>query len=180
MSPSGELSRLPGAYNSGSKMKKIKFQKRGDRTFALLSDLKVAEWYQKQLIVGKADFLKQSLQKKGFLRPIVINMYPGREGIIIDGVQIMLSCIDLGIEEVPVFEVNVDAQNERESHVLLNNAKSENDRQKELFLMRDKYYQYFAVDHEILDAKITPYDNLVTEFIEDELDREQRKRPCGL
>jgi hypothetical protein len=62
--------------------------------------------------------LKHSILTHGVKQPIVINTYPGREGIIINGVEVYKISKAFGIYEIPCYDLYVPIEVEKEFHYL--------------------------------------------------------------
>lgn len=86
-----------------------------------ISQLKFADYNPRE--IGQVNFekLKRSIGEFGFAEPIVINTHAGRENIIVAGHMRVRAASDLGITEVPVFEIDVDEQKEKLLNIALNN-----------------------------------------------------------
>jgi len=82
-----------------------------------IEELRPAEYNpRKPLTKKKMDQLKKSLElDRDFfnLRPLLINTYPGREGVIIGGNQRYLAAKELGWKHVPCLEVKADLRKEK-------------------------------------------------------------------
>lgn len=64
--------------------------------------------------------LGDSLKGFGFLQPLVVNTFPGREGRIVGGEKRWRELVAAGEEEAPVIEVSLPLERERELNVRLN------------------------------------------------------------
>lgn len=125
----------------------------GDQPYARVLDLRVADWYDKQPIEGREHFLLNRIREVGIKRPLIVNNYPGREGIILDGVQIYCLAVYLKMEDVPVFFVEVAPEEEGGMHVFFNIHQSENSHEGLMRLTRMRYESYFQknqADEEII------------------------------
>jgi len=145
------------------KMKKNILHKRGDYVYACINDLKVAEWWNPKGPANKSNFLKRSLHKQGILQTVTINMYEGREGVILNGAEIVNACRELQVMEVPVFVVMVAPEQEGECHVLLNERRGLLTDELKRKLMRERFDYYLGGNDEILSTEPTSYDAFETE-----------------
>lgn len=66
------------------------------------------------------DKLKESIQKFGLVDPLVVNMYPGREYVIVGGNQRYQLLKELGYTTVPVVQVYLPPEKEEELLLRLN------------------------------------------------------------
>lgn len=89
-----------------------------------------AQYNPRTMPAHEQDALKRSLQRWGFVEPIVANRAEGREGIVIGGHQRLRAAIELGMTEVPVFWVELDEARERKLNVTLNNLSGQWDSQQ--------------------------------------------------
>lgn len=96
-----------------------------------ISELKHAEYNPRKISVERLEDLRKSIRHDpGFfeVRPCIVNMYPGREGVLIAGNQRMEAAKLEGWENVPVIEVSVEPEKEREWNIKDNNIYGEWDR----------------------------------------------------
>jgi len=85
-----------------------------------ISELKASEYNPREIDEKNFNNLKKSLQSYGWLSPVVINTFPGRENIVISGHQRIKAAQELGQGEVPIAEVNVDEIKEKALNLALN------------------------------------------------------------
>lgn len=91
----------------------------GDKQFVAVSDLRIPEYYSKSEIEGEnRNALYESIRVNGVQRPIVINTFPGREGVIIDGTEVYVISKELGIYDIPCYELCLCQEKEMEHHYL--------------------------------------------------------------
>jgi len=64
--------------------------------------------------------LRNSIDKFGFVEPIVVNTYTDRENVIVGGHQRLRIARELGMKKVPCVEVSLTIEAERELNVRLN------------------------------------------------------------
>ena len=79
--------------------------------------------------ISKHDFnqLKKSVERFGFVDPLIINSNPKRKGIIIGGHMRHKVAIALKIKEIPCIEINLSEAKEQELNIRLNRNKGEFD-----------------------------------------------------
>jgi hypothetical protein len=100
-------------------MKKKLIEMYGDKQFVAISDLIIPEYYSKSEIEGEnRKGLYESIRVNGVQRPIVINTFPEREGVIIDGTEVYIISKELGIYDIPCYELCVPQETEMEYHYL--------------------------------------------------------------
>lgn len=86
----------------------------------LISDLIPAEYNPRTLSDKQFKDLKKSLQKFGFVDPVIINMHKDRKNIIVGGHQRVKVWESIGNDTVPCVEVILTEKQERELNVRLN------------------------------------------------------------
>ena len=85
-----------------------------------IKDLIDADYNPRQLSKDQFNSLKKSLEEFGFVDPVIINSNPKRKNIIIGGHQRVKVAKEIGIKEVPCFEINLSIEKEKELNVRLN------------------------------------------------------------
>lgn len=85
-----------------------------------ICELKKAEYNPRKLSAEQRTALCESLGEFGFTVPVVVNMGEGREGVIVGGHQRVDCWGDLGHSTVPVVEVQLSLEKERELNIRLN------------------------------------------------------------
>lgn len=86
-----------------------------------LEDLQFADYNPRAATKKEASELKKSLERFGFVEPVVVNSDPKRKNIIIGGHFRVRTAKDLGIKEVPVHYIKIsDEKKERELNLRLN------------------------------------------------------------
>lgn len=86
-----------------------------------------AEYNPRKITDADFDQLKQSLKKFDVVEPLVINMHPGRKGVIIGGHQRFKAMKSLGYTEFPCVEVSLGKKAEKELNLRLNKNSGEFD-----------------------------------------------------
>ena len=86
-----------------------------------IDELKFSEYNPRGLTEKEYKNLKTSLERFGFVEPIVVNSAPNRRNIIIGGHQRVKIAKDMGVKEVPVVYVNISSlKKEQELNLRLN------------------------------------------------------------
>lgn len=97
-----------------------------------------ADYNPREISKSAYNKLKDDIQQKGILQPLVINTHKERMGIIVGGHQRYKIACELGIEQVPCVEVNYDYDKEVETNIKLNKLGGKFD--------KDKLANWFDVD----------------------------------
>lgn len=96
--------------------------------YVSINNLKPSEYNPRKYDEEQARQLKESLQKFGFVDPIICNKAPSRENIIIGGWFRAEMAKALNIEQIPVVYVNIpDIEKEKELNIRLNKNTGEFD-----------------------------------------------------
>lgn len=95
-----------------------------------ISELKFAEYNPRQISESQFEKLKLSITTFGFVEPVVVNKYPGREDIIVGGHMRVRAALDLKHEEVPTYEVSLDEKQEKLLNLALNRIHGEWNQEK--------------------------------------------------
>jgi len=86
-----------------------------------IKDLQFADYNPRAATKKEAQELKKSLERFGFVEPVVVNSDPKRKNIIIGGHFRVRTAKDLGLKEVPVHFIKIsDEKKERELNLRLN------------------------------------------------------------
>lgn len=86
-----------------------------------IKDLQFADYNPRAASKKEARELKKSLERFGFVEPVVVNSDPKRKNIIIGGHFRVRTAKDLGIKEVPVHYIKISTEKkERELNLRLN------------------------------------------------------------
>lgn len=85
-----------------------------------ISDLKPASYNPRKLTKKQYEDIKASLERFGFVDPIIVNSNPERQNIIIGGHQRVNVWKKMGNKSVPVFYVDLDIEKEKELNIRLN------------------------------------------------------------
>lgn len=84
-----------------------------------IDDLIPTEYNPKKSSPKQDEQIRASLQRFGFVDPIIVNINPDRHNIIVGGHQRTRIAKGMGIEQVPCVEVNLDLEREKELNVRL-------------------------------------------------------------
>lgn len=85
-----------------------------------ISELKKSEYNPREIDERNLKNLKKSIQTYGWLSPVIINTFSGRENVVISGHQRIKVAEELGQEDVPVAEVNLDEAKEKALNLAMN------------------------------------------------------------
>ena len=89
-------------------------------TLVNINSLNPAEYNPRQISNKQYEVLKASMEKFGCVDPIIININPDRQNVVVGGHQRLRILRDLGAEKVPTVSVNLSQEDERELNVRLN------------------------------------------------------------
>ena len=87
-----------------------------------ISELIGSEYNPRKITDKEMSDLEDSIKRFGITEPILVNMIPERENIIISGHQRIQACKNLKLENVPCIEVKLDPEREKELNVRMNRA----------------------------------------------------------
>lgn len=85
-----------------------------------IKDLIPAEYNPRKINQQEREQIKASLQRYGFVDPVIVNVHPDRKNIIVGGHQRVTIGKELGYKKVPCVEVNLTPDREKELNVRLN------------------------------------------------------------
>ena len=85
-----------------------------------IHELKPASYNPRTLSEKQFVELKESMEKFGTMEPAIINVHPGREGIIISGHQRLKIAESLGLDVYPCVEVDLPENEEKELNIRMN------------------------------------------------------------
>lgn len=92
-----------------------------DIVYVPITDLKPAEYNPRKSSEEQTKHLKESIEKFGFVDPIIVNSNPARKNIIIGGHFRVRAAKDMGIKEAPVVFIDIpDIEREKELNIRLN------------------------------------------------------------
>lgn len=117
-----------------------------------ISDLKPAEYNPRKIGTRERMELTKSLKNFDMVVPIVVNVNPKRNNIIVGGHQRVVVAKDLGHKEMPCVEVNLPLDKEKELNLRLNKNGGEFDPNLLSLLDKDLLRQVGFLDKEINKA----------------------------
>lgn len=85
-----------------------------------ISELIEADYNPRSLTKKQFNSIKESIEKFGFVEPIVVNENKNRKNIIVGGHQRLQVAQSLGYDTIPVYYVNLELDDERELNIRLN------------------------------------------------------------
>jgi hypothetical protein len=85
-----------------------------------INEIQEADYNPRKITEKQKEQIKQSLLKFGFVNPLVINRNPERDGVLIGGHQRLRIAKEIGMKKVPIYEVNLTLQEEKELNIRLN------------------------------------------------------------
>tara|TARA_R100001163_G_scaffold62444_1_gene53240 strand:- start:1433 stop:2026 length:594 start_codon:yes stop_codon:yes gene_type:complete len=91
-------------------------------TSVKISSLNPAVYNPRQITNKQYEDLKASMEKFGCVDPIIININPERQNVVVGGHQRLRILRDLGAENAPTVSVNLSEEDERELNVRLNKS----------------------------------------------------------
>ena len=83
-------------------------------------DLIDAEYNPRQLTEKQYEDLEQSIDKFGFVDPIIVNKNKDRKNVVIGGHQRIKIAKRMGINKVPCVELDLSLDQEKELNIRLN------------------------------------------------------------
>lgn len=95
-----------------------------------ISSLNPAPYNPRKMSDDEMAKLVNSIAEFGFIDPVIVNEYPGRENVIVGGHQRVLAAKRLGFTEVPVVYVRMDEEKEKLLNLALNKISGQWDDRK--------------------------------------------------
>lgn len=95
-----------------------------------IKDLRMADYNPRFIKDTQFEKLKNSLKEFGFVDPVIVNQFPGRENIIVGGHMRVRAAEALGMEEVPCVMVSIDPIKEKIFNIALNRIHGDWDEEK--------------------------------------------------
>lgn len=92
-----------------------------------LADLVEPDYNPRKASAKQKQDIKTSLDKFGFIQPLVVNVHPDRLNILIGGNQRRKIAMNAGIEQAPCVEVHLEEKEEKELNLRLNKNQAEFD-----------------------------------------------------
>ena len=139
-----------------------------------IKDLIPAEYNPRKLSKEQSEHIKASLQRFGFVDPVIVNTHKDRKNIIIGGHMRTKVALDLGFKKIPCVELSLTLEKEKELNIRLNKNTGEFD--------FDALSNYFEVEELTewgfdLDELDLNLDDEEAEVVEDEFDEEPPEEP---
>lgn len=85
-----------------------------------VSDLIPADYNPRQMTKEQAADLRKSIEQFGLIDPLIVNVHPSRQNILVGGHMRLQIAKEMGISEVPCVEVNLTHEQEKQLNVRLN------------------------------------------------------------
>lgn len=92
-----------------------------------IDELVEPDYNPRKISAKQKEDIRRSLEKFGFVQPLVVNVNENRKNIIIGGNQRKKIAQSMGYTEVPCIEVDLDEKSEMELNVRLNKNQAEFD-----------------------------------------------------
>ena len=89
-------------------------------TLVNINSLNPAIYNPRQITNKQYDDLKKSIDKFGMCKPIIININPDRQNVVVGGHKRLRIMKELGAEKVPTVSVNLSEKDEKELNIRLN------------------------------------------------------------
>lgn len=115
-----------------------------------IKNLRAAEYNPRKITASQKAELRKSMNRFGFLQPLVVNIHPERRGRVVGGNQKLAILREDGMSEVSVVEVDLPLREEKELNLRLN--KNQGDFNEEVlkeFFNRDDLLQVGFAESEI-------------------------------
>lgn len=90
-----------------------------------ISELKPSGYNPRQMTEKQAKALEASIKEFGLVDPIIVNKHGGRENVVVGGHQRLKILKNLGVEEIPVFYVDLELEKEKRLNIRLNKNSGE-------------------------------------------------------
>lgn len=104
------------------------------------TEIREAEYNPRRATKKQFDDLKASIEKFGFVEPIIVNTYKDREGVIVGGHFRVKVAKAIGLETIPAIMISVPLEREMELNLRLNKNTGEFDRDMLANLDREILY----------------------------------------
>lgn len=90
-----------------------------------IGDLKFSDYNPRSISTHDFESLKRSIKRYGFLEPVVVNRFSGRENVLVGGHQRVRAAKALGLAEVPVIYVDLPLKEEQLLNLALNRIRGD-------------------------------------------------------
>mgnify|MGYP003635178467 CR=1 FL=1 len=135
-----------------------------------INDLILADYNPRTLTKEQYKEIKISIEKFGFVEPIVINSNKKRKNIVIGGHQRLKVAKELNFKTVPCFEVSLDEKKEKELNIRLNANVGDWDWDKIA-----NEWNYKELEEWGLNIPVTNFSNDLLDFDENDFEFEEKK-----
>jgi hypothetical protein len=124
-----------------------------------IDELKDSEYNPRQITKDELKKLKTSIEKFGLVQPIVVNINPERENVVISGHQRLKAAKSLGLKEVPCMLVDLSLTKEKALNLAMNRIGGRFEEEKLIDLLS-------AIEQENEDIlNITGFDNAEINYL---------------
>jgi ParB-like chromosome segregation protein Spo0J len=124
-----------------------------------IDELKDSEYNPRQITKDELKKLKTSIEKSGLVQPIVVNINPERENVVISGHQRLKAAKSLGLKEVPCMLVDLSLTKEKALNLAMNRIGGRFEEEKLIDLLS-------AIEQENEDIlNITGFDNAEINYL---------------
>jgi hypothetical protein len=125
-------------------------KKRLEIIYKPISELIEPEYNPRKITAKQREEIKKSITTFGFVQPIVVNMFKGRENIVIGGNQRVRIARALGYDEAPCILLELNEKQEKELNLRLNKNQAEFDFEAlNTYFERELLYDVGFTDSEI-------------------------------
>jgi hypothetical protein len=129
-----------------------------------------AEYNPRQISDKQIQELKDSILRFGFVEPVIVNIHPERKDIIISGHQRCRVAREMGIEKVPVVELELSPEKEKELNIRMNKSGGQFDMELLTeYFDRDELFSWGFEDWELPKLDDIDYSILDEENIDEEI-----------
>lgn len=111
-------------------------------TYRNVDELVEPDYNPRKITAKQKEDIRKSIERFGFVQPIVVNVNPDRKDIVIGGNQRLKIAKGMGIETVPCYEVNLNETDEKELNLRLNKNQAEFD----IDMLRTYFDKQFLFD----------------------------------
>tara|TARA_R110001606_G_C15382147_1_gene650547 strand:- start:1180 stop:1827 length:648 start_codon:yes stop_codon:yes gene_type:complete len=85
-----------------------------------INTISEADYNPRKITASQKKQIKESLLKFGFVNPLVINTNADRNGVLVGGHQRLQIAKEIGMKTVPIYEVDLTLEEEKELNIRLN------------------------------------------------------------
>jgi hypothetical protein len=85
-----------------------------------INSISEADYNPRKITASQKKQIKESLLKFGFVNPLVINTNADRNGVLVGGHQRLQIAKEIGMKTVPIYEVDLTLEEEKELNIRLN------------------------------------------------------------